>query len=321
MSSHFNKKDLIYTVYKEGSFSNAAKKLNMPQPSLSVMVKKIEDDLGQPLFDRTVKPLRLTAVGAEYVRVTEEMSRIEEDFENYIDSLNNLQRGSLNIGSNQLLSSLVLPPHIADFMTRYPKIQLSITDANSTTLINGVMEGSLDVVIDNVTPDPEVFNMKYLHTEHLLLAVPSVLDHSGLSACRLSREDVLDGKHLEGANPVSLKAFADVPFILMNKENNTREHTDEIFRTEGFKPEILLEIDRLVNLYNYVRTGIAASIVSDTLIRVMRDKDVDMNFYCLAPQYSKRDIFISWRKGRYFSKAMQLFTDTLDSSVFSIRKD
>lgn len=321
MSSYFNKKDLIYTVYKEGSFSNAAKKMDMPQPSLSVMVKKIEDDLGQPLFDRTVKPLRLTAVGAEYIRVTEEMSRIEEDFENYIDSLNNMQIGSLNIGSNQLLSALVLPPHIADFMTKYPKIQLSITDANSTTLINGVMNGTIDVVIDNVTPDPEIFGMKYLHTEYLLLAVPSLLDHSGLTECRLTREDVLEGSHTEGVKPAPLSAFADVPFLLMNKENNTREHTDEIFRREGFKPQVLLEVDRLVNLYNYVRTGIAASIVSDTLIRVMRDKDVDMHFYCLSPEYSRRDIFVSWRKGRYFSKAMQLFTDTLDSSAFLIRKE
>ena len=321
MRSYFNKKDLIYTVYKEGSFSNAARKLNMPQPSLSVMVKKIEDEIGQPLFDRTVKPLKLTSVGAEYIRVSEEMTRIEEDFANYIDSLNKLQRGTLNIGSNQLLSSLVLPPHIAEFMTKYPGIQLSLTDANSTTLMNGVMNGTLDVVIDNVVPDPEIFDMKYLHTEYLLLAVPSVLDHSGLTDRVLSREDVLNGKHMEKVKPVSLSAFADVPFILMNKENNTREHTDELFRSEGFKPQVLLEIDRLVNLYNFVRTGIAASIVSDTLIRVMRDKDVDMHFYCLAPEFSARRIFVSWRKGRYFSKAMQLFTDTLDSSAFQIRKE
>lgn len=321
MANFFNKKDLLHTVYKEGSFSGAAKKLNMPQPSLSVMVKKIEDEIGQPLFDRTVKPLRLTAVGQEYMRVTEEMSRIEGDFENYIDSLNNMQRGSLIIGSNQLLSALVLPPHIAGFMVMYPKITLSLVDANSTTLINGVMDGTIDMVIDNVTPDPEIFNMKYLHTEHLLLAVPSVLDHSGLTGYRLSREDVLAGRHIDGARPVKLKAFTDVPFILMNKENNTREHTDEIFHAECFKPKVLLEVDRLVNLYNYVRTGIAASIVSDTLIRVMRDKDVDMNFYCIKPEFSARDIFISWRRGRYYSKAMQIFTERLDGSAFQVVKE
>ena len=70
MNDIFNKKDIIYTIYQEKSFSKAAQKLFIAQPSLSVIVKKIEDEIGTPLFDRTCKPIRMTEAGMEYIRAT-----------------------------------------------------------------------------------------------------------------------------------------------------------------------------------------------------------------------------------------------------------
>ena len=119
MNDIFNKKDIIYTIYQEKSFSKAAQKLFIAQPSLSVIVKKIEDDIGLPLFDRTCKPIRMTEAGMEYIRATEAIRHIENAFTNYVDAVNELQTGTLTIGSNQLLSSLILPKHISKFITKY----------------------------------------------------------------------------------------------------------------------------------------------------------------------------------------------------------
>ena len=71
MSSCFNRKEVIYTVYQEGSISKAAQKLFISQPSLSIMIRKIEDEIGVPLFDRTSKPLRMTQAGMEYIKAAE----------------------------------------------------------------------------------------------------------------------------------------------------------------------------------------------------------------------------------------------------------
>ena len=73
MDNYFNRKDLVYTVYREGSISRAAQKLFISQPSLSVMIHKIEEEIGTPLFDRTSKPIRLTEAGQEYIKATEEI--------------------------------------------------------------------------------------------------------------------------------------------------------------------------------------------------------------------------------------------------------
>ena len=171
MGNSFNRKELIYTVYQEQSFSKAAQKLFISQPSLSVMIRKIEEDLGFPLFDRTSKPIRMTEAGMEYIRATEAIRHIENAFINYVDSVNTLQTGALTVGSNQLFSSLVLPKYIAKFIGKYPHIHLDLVDDNSIMLKNLISSGQVDLIIDNQKLDPEVFEQQVLRTEYLLMTL------------------------------------------------------------------------------------------------------------------------------------------------------
>ena len=71
MEDLFAKKDLIYCIYQEKSFSKAAQKLFISQPSLSLMVKKLEAQIGAPLFDRSSKPIQMTEVGLRYIAAVE----------------------------------------------------------------------------------------------------------------------------------------------------------------------------------------------------------------------------------------------------------
>ena len=74
----------------------------------------------------------------------------------------------------------------------------------------------------------------------------------------------------------------------------------------------LLELDRLLTLYSYVTLGLAASIVSDTLVKNIQGANQDtICFYALTPQYTKRNIYVSYKKNRYYSKAMAKFIETL----------
>lgn len=309
MDNYFNRKDLVYTVYREGSISRAAQKLFIAQPSLSVMIHRIEVEIGAPLFDRSSKPIRLTEVGQEYIKATEEILHIEKAFQNYLDSVEQLQIGSLNLGSNQLLSSLVLPKYIAAFITKYPNIKLHLVDDNSAVLENMITSGQLDLIIDNQQLDDAVFEQRRLRQEQLLLAVPDCfICNDGLESFRLCEADVFEGKHTDEDCPtVSLENFQDIPFVTMTKENETRHRTDEIFREAGFKPKNILELDRLVTLYNFVEMGAAASIVSDTLVQNIRHHSSNVCFYRLDSQYAKRDIYLSWKRNKYYSKAMEAF--------------
>ena len=314
MPEMFSHREIIYTIYKEQSFSKAAQKLFMAQPSLSLLVKKLETQLGVPLFDRSCKPIRLTEAGKEYIRAVESIRQTESDFMNYLQSVRALEAGALGIGSNQLLSSLVLPKYIAAFNSKYPSIQLNLIDANSTTLQNALNAGQLDMVIDNHILPTDLFDQEQIATEHLLLAVPAAFpENETLIPYRLRYEDVLAGRHIGINDAFPLKKLQNVPFILMNRDNDTRKVTDRIFQEASFSPTVLFELDRLTTLYTYIELGAAASIVSDTLVRNIHISDPDrIFFYPLSSKNANRGIYISYKKNKYRSPAMQAFGESLN---------
>ncbi len=313
MPEMFSHREIIYTIYKEQSFSRAAQKLFIAQPSLSLLVKKLENQLGVPLFDRSCKPIRLTEAGREYIRAVESIRETEADFMNYLQSVRALEAGVLGIGSNQLLSSLVLPKYIADFNRKYPNIRLSLMDANSTTLQNEITLGQLDMVIDNHILPEDQFDQEQLATEHLLLAVPAAFpENEALISFRLTYEDILQQRHIHITKTPPLEELKNVPFILMNRDNDTRKVTDKIFQEASFSPTVLFELDRLTTLYSYVELGAAASIVSDTLVRNVHTAAPDhIYFYPLNSKYAHRGIYVSYKKNKFRSPAMEAFADSL----------
>ena len=317
MDNIFHKKDLIYTIAKEQSFSKAAQVLFIAQPSLSLMVKNLEQQLGIPLFDRSCKPIRLTEAGEAYVRAVEQIQSIEHTYEEYILALNNLETGSLRVGSNQLLSSLVLPKYISAFVQAYPKVQLSLIDANSTTLENQIVGGLLDLVIDNSELPEDLFARKHLASEYLLLAVPAQFPVN--DKCKdyaLSYQDILENRHHGDLAPAPLEHFTNTPFILMNRNNDARKQTNAIFQEVGFEPQVLFEMDRFTNLYSYVEQGTAASLVSDTLVRNIRGvQQENILFYPLPTKHNRRNIYAYYKKNKFCTKAMSTLIESLGELI------
>ena len=99
----FQNMDYIYEVYKEKSFSRAAKNLYLSQSSLSLTVKSAEKRIGMEIFDRSQNPIRLTEFGEHYIRAVEEIRGIESRLENYIYDTNHLKMGSISIGAGNFL--------------------------------------------------------------------------------------------------------------------------------------------------------------------------------------------------------------------------
>ena len=105
----FKNKEYILTIYREGGFSRAAEKLYVSQPSLSASVKRIEERVGAPIFDRTTTPISLTDVGKRYVDYALEIEEREQDLERYIADSRDLLTGTLKIGGSSLFAAYVLP--------------------------------------------------------------------------------------------------------------------------------------------------------------------------------------------------------------------
>ncbi len=89
----FKGKEYIYEVYKTRNFSKAATNLFISQPSLSATVKKIEQRLGTPIFDRSVNPIQLTECGQKYIQYIEQIFDLENDFKAYLNDITTLNTG------------------------------------------------------------------------------------------------------------------------------------------------------------------------------------------------------------------------------------
>ena len=145
----FTWKKYVYEIYKEKSFSKAAQNLYISQPSLSARIKKIEQQIGAPIFDRSTTPLRMTEVGEAYISAAEKIFQIEQDMENYINDLNTLKSGSITIGASNLFAAYILPPIITKFKKCFPDINIRLTEGNTTQLEELLCNNTVDMVFDN----------------------------------------------------------------------------------------------------------------------------------------------------------------------------
>ncbi len=305
----FKNKEYILAIYKEGGFSKAADKLFVSQPSLSASVKRIEEKISAPIFDRSTTPVTLTEVGREYVKYALEIEEKEQDFERYIADHRNLLTGSIRIGGSSFFSSFVLPKMISDFNRKHNKIKFEVYEDSTKNLLHKLNAGGLDLVIDNAIINDENIISKTYFSETLLLAVPKHLEvNDDLKKFRLTTEDIRAGKHLNKSTNVSLSRFNNLPFILLNPENDTGKRAEKMFNKHSVTPKVIFHLDQQVTAYNISCTGMGISFVSDTLIKNVAESP-ELYFYSIDDKNSTRQVFFYQKKNHYLSAACKKFIE------------
>lgn len=304
----FQGMEYVYEVYKEKSFSKAARKMFISQPSLSANVKRVEKKLGYPIFDRSTKPLELTEFGKNYIRSIEQILSVKNEFANYVNDLGDLKTGNLILGGSSLFSSWILPPLMGEFARRYPLVKMVLVEETTARLEQLLQNGSIDLMLDNCLLDEEVFENTVFRREHLLLAVPGNFKiNQCLTDFQISMEDIRSGNYLREEFPsVALGQFREEPFIMMKPDNDTGKRAVDMFRKCGFTPRILFELDQQMTSYNITCSGMGISFISDTLITKV-PVHPDVIYYKLPPELSQRKLFFYWKRGRYISRAMEEF--------------
>ncbi len=302
----------VYEVYRERSFSKAAQKLYISQPSLSAMVKRAEQRIGSPIFDRSTSPIGLTQVGLEYIRAAEQMMEIEDGFRQYLNDVGQFLVGRLAIGGTTLFTSYILPPLISAFSARYPAVEIRVHEAHTVLLEKELADGTLDLIADNYTFDPDIYGRESFRGERLLLTVPadrSVNDTA--AAYRLSAEDIHNGRHLCGDTPtVPLELFQEEPFLLLKEGNDTRIRAEKLCARAHFKPKARLLLDQQITAYNLACYGMGSAFISDTLVNHVPPV-ASVWFYKLDSELSQREICFYYKRSRYLTNVMREFMKTV----------
>lgn len=305
----FDKRDYFYHVYKEHSFSKAAEKLYISQPSLSAIITREEKKIGSPVFDRSTNPVSLTPIGEKYISCCEQIFRIEDDFHNFIHSTEELVTGNLCIGSSHVFISTILPEIISEFGKAYPSVRLEVVDLDSDDLKKELLSGTLDLIIDNNRLEKNISEIYPLGSECLLIALPKQHQiNEQLKKERLTFDDIENNVHLSNTIPaIDLSKLKDVPFVTMQKGYDTRARMDQILKDASVTPHIIFEMNQLAGIFSIISSGIGASVISDTLIKKSPFTSVQLYYYKINHPSALRPVFIQKKKNRYLTPPMNEF--------------
>ena len=303
----FKYADYIYKIYEEQSFTQAANKLFISQPSLSAAVKKAETELGFKIFVRGVVPIMLTDAGRAYIKAIEEVRRVERNLLNFVENLNSLNVGDISVSGAAFISSFILPKVIMEFSKRYPKINISFLESNSINLQEKLSAEEIDILID-YDFDSRFFEVYPLKEEVILLAVPK---ESGINEKieidAFAAEEIIEGKHLnEAVSSVDLSVLSQEKFILLKPGNNMQKKSSMICAHYGFIPQASINVDQLMTAYNIASSGMGITFTTDTVVQSASDGG-NLAFYKIKSIHASRTLYIAHKKKRYVSPAVREF--------------
>ena len=221
------------------SISKAAKQLRMGQPTVSTHIKKLESELGTPLFDRVKRPIQLTLAGA---RLAELASPLIEEIDGLAFTTAMAQRtGPVAIASPHDIIPHSLLEVVRAFMERHPHVLVRVRSGHMSEVLSMVSEGEVDM---GIVPGPcrgSEFDFQGLFGYNRVLITP--LGHPLL-------EQPLD----------SLDQVAQWPLILMGRFTYTRVMLEQQFRRHGLEYEVVVELDSMDMIKRYVALGMGVSV-------------------------------------------------------------
>ncbi|MBO5098808.1 MAG: LysR family transcriptional regulator, partial [Clostridia bacterium] len=253
----FKKMEYVYEVYKEKSFTRAAEKLFISQPCLSAAIKKIEEKIGMPIFERRYSSVRPTKIGEEYIKAVEKMMSIEKDFDSKINDINQIQYGHITVGGSNYVSSYILPLVAAKFAEIYPKIEITLMEAGSTELERMLNNEELDLMIDSFDTEDVLHESYPIIDEKILLAVPSGSNSNiGLEKYQIKPHDIYTGKvDIDKVPGISVENFKEEKFILLKSGHNMHKYAMRVFKNRNFTPQIAFKLDQLSTSYRFTALG------------------------------------------------------------------
>ena len=309
MLNNLDVNDYIYEIYKEKSFSLAAKKCFVSQPALSAMVKKVEMQLGVAIFDRSTSPITLTEAGKIYINSIEEMRSLRKRLQEELNDMGSLKTGKLILSGENFVSSFIMPKIIMEFSDIYPGIKVELVESNSPDLRQLLLTDAIDLLIAHDF-DKKVYSCEPLFDEMVILAVPEKLSiNKELVDCALSIQDLKEGKHnKEDCPSVNLATFEKEDFLIMKKGNDMQRRAQILCENAGFTPNARIYLDQLITSYNMACAGMGIAFVTDILATSANGENCV--YYKIKGQDISRRMYIGYKRNRYISKACSAFIET-----------
>jgi len=289
------------SVSRHLHFTRAAQELNVAQPSVSQQIRKLEHELGAPLFNRMKRHVTLTEAGKTFLPHARAVLQRLEEARLEVQELSGLRKGTLAVGAPPSVGTHLLPKALARFSQQHPGIALTFREAGSRTLVSLLEEGELDLAVVIQPIRHPALETQPLIEEELLLAVPRAHHLAGERSPRRVR----------------LAQLRQEPFVLLREgAYDLRDQTLTACRRAGFEPQVALDGGEMDSMLRFVAAGIGLAILPEMVLSDVEGPDSPVVLRRLQPRLT-RSLVIARRRDRYFSAAGREFTAVLEQAARS----
>ena len=267
-------------VAVERSFTRAAARLHVTQPTLSHQIKQLEAMVGTMLFDRSTKEIELTAAGRLFKPYCERILKEIESSNLAISELEGLMRGTLRMTVFHSFSHSMLPPILSEFALRYPGVHVTARLVPRVDMERDLLNAELDFAIAYVSDDNDQIAAERLFDEELVLVVGSKHSHAGRKS-------------------MPMRELATLPLVLLTPEFGARQFVDRFFAETGLQPHVVIEMNAIEPILATIRDSRLASVLSAGAI-------VDasgLHIVRLTEPAPKRSVGILWRRNGHRTAA------------------
>jgi len=278
-------------LVKQKSFTAAAERMHVTQPTISKMVKALETEVGAPLLLRESRQLTLTDVGEIVYRRGLDVLAAHAQLEAELNELGSLARGTLTIGIPSMGGPL-FTPIVATFRKRYPNIELKLFERGSKAIEAALNDGELELGVLLQPADPAIFGLLPVTDQPLWLI-----------AQRGSRWDKV--------SEVKLADLANEAFIFYGEGYALNDVMLDACRTAGFTPTIVGRSGQWEFMASMVETGMGIALLPAQYCRRLDSGSGSGGFTCrplVAPKIHW-NIAIGWRRNAYLSRAARAWLE------------
>lgn len=280
----FNQLRYVCAVAETGSFSRAAERCQVAQPSLSQQVLKLEHDLGAKLFDRLGRTIRLTEAGRSFLPHARSILSQMEAARSSIGAATADLRGSVSAGVIPTIAPYLLPRYTAAFAKKYPDARLRIVEETTPVLIESLRSLSIDLAILALPLRHKDLELFPIRTEALYVALPKAHPCAAVKSLAL--------RELRGES-----------FVMLRDGHCFRDLSIAACARARITPRVAFESGQFSSLFGMVAAGLGVSLVPAMAI----DRNAACAFVRLSDARATRTIVAAVLRGRSFNRIQQAF--------------
>ena len=296
---------IFVAVARLGNFTRAAERLHLSQPSLSLHIRQLEEDLRVRLFDRSTRSVTLTQAGADFLPIAE---RLLDDVQSAVASVADLaarRRGRVAVAVLPSVAAELLPRAIALLRARHPDITVALQDDVAGHIQARVRSGEVDFglgAIDSV--DADIFGSPLISDE-LIAVFPRA--HALANAAKTT-----------SALKTTWRAVAKFPFVAMSRDSSVRYLTEQAFARNRLLLEPAFEARYMSTAIGIIAHGLGVGVLPSSAVSMVQQ--AGLSHAEIRGPVMKRHIGIMTRRGRSLSPAAQALVAALKIAAAGEKK-